>query len=99
MRRAAKVDNNQACIVAAFRGMGASVRHTHMIGEGFPDIAVGYANKTVLVEIKDGSLPPSKRKLTPDEKHFHDLWRGAVAIVETTDDVIELMAIMAGRDT
>jgi hypothetical protein len=49
MRRAAKVDNNQKTLVAAFRGMGASVRHTHMIGDGFPDIAVGYANKTVLV--------------------------------------------------
>jgi hypothetical protein len=93
-RRAAKVDANQPEIVDALRRAGASVRHTHMIGAGFPDIAVGYRSQTVLVEIKDGSKPPSARKLTADEARFFEEWRGAAAVVETVDDALALLKEM-----
>ena len=91
MRRAAAVDRNQAEIVAAFRVLGCSVRTTHQVGRGFPDIAVGVSGRTYLVEIKDGSLSPSRRKLTPDEDAFVENWRGHVCIVETVDDVARLV--------
>lgn len=88
MRRASKVDSNQPDIVAAFRRLGYSVAHTHMIGRGFPDIVIGKHNRNFLVEIKDGRLPPSKRKLTPDELEFHESWRGQIVIIESIEDVL-----------
>ena len=91
MRRAARVDGNQAAIVAAFRERGATVRPTHTVGKGFPDLAVGYCGWTVLVEVKDPAQDRCKRKLTPDEQAFHDEWQGAAEVVETEDDVARLL--------
>ena len=42
-----------------------------------------------MIEIKDGSKPPSKRRLTPDEEDFHAGWRGRIEVIESVDDVIE----------
>lgn len=89
MRRAAKVDDNQAEIVAALRKIGASVTVTSAVGNGFPDLAVGWRGMTTLLELKDGSKPPSARKLTPEQEKWHANWRGQVAVVETVEQAIE----------
>jgi hypothetical protein len=89
MRRAAKVDANQAEIIAALRKIGASVQPLHAVGAGCPDLAVGWRGMTSLLEIKDGSKPPSARKLTPDQVKWHAEWRGHVAVVETVEQAIE----------
>ena len=91
MRRAAKIDSNHTEIVAAFRKFGCSVIPLHMVGSGCPDIAVGKNRKTVLVEIKDGSKPPSARALTKDEQKFHDSWKGSLFVVNGLSDVIALI--------
>lgn len=91
MRRAARVDANQNEIVQALRDVGASVAVTSMIGEGFPDLVVGFRGRNYLFEIKDGSKPPSKRKLTPDEQEWHDLWRGAADVVISIDVALEIL--------
>ena len=91
MRRAAKVDRNQAEIVAAFRKFGCSVLPLHTVGSGCPDICVGLNKKSVLVEIKDGSKPKSDRELTKDEEKFHNEWRGSLFVVESLEDVIALV--------
>ncbi len=91
MRRAAKVDANHAEIVSAFRKFGCSVLPLHVVGGGCPDLAVGKNSKTVLVEVKDGSKPPSARSLTKDEQKFHEEWRGSVFVVENLGDVIALV--------
>ena len=91
MRRAARVDSNQKEIVQALRKAGASVAHTHTIGQGFPDIVVGHRGKNLLLEIKDGSLTPSRRKLTEDEYEFHEAWRGQINIVESVEDALGLL--------
>jgi hypothetical protein len=86
--RAAKVDDNQTEIVSALRQIGASVQPIHMVGKGVPDLLVGFRGQTLLLEVKDGSKPPSKRRLTPDEQEWHQAWRGHVAIVESVEDAI-----------
>lgn len=91
MRRAAKVDRNQAEIVEFFRGMGCSVAHTHMIGQGFPDIIVGWQGRNFLIEIKDLNQPPSKRKLTLAEQEWHEAWRGQVCTLTSVTDAIEAL--------
>jgi hypothetical protein len=84
----AKVDSNQAEIVKAFRSLGFSVFPTHTIGRGFPDLTLAKKGLNFLVEVKDGSLPPSARKLTPAEQEFKDSWRGQYDIITSIDDVV-----------
>ena len=91
MRRIARVDSNQPAIVKLFRKLGCSVALTHMVGRGFPDFIVGVNGKNIMVELKDGSKVPSARKLTKDEVDWHESWLGNVIIIESEEDVIELM--------
>lgn len=90
-RRAAAVDRNQPEIVQALRKAGATVQHLHTVGQGCPDILVGFRGCNLLYEIKDGEAIPSKQKLTGPEKDWHDLWRGEVHIVRSADEAIEVM--------
>jgi hypothetical protein len=92
VRRAASVDANQPAIVRQLRDFGCTVQPLHTIGQGCPDLLCAYGGINFLVEVKDGDKPPSKRKLTPDEKEFHDTWRGIIFIVEHQDHVFAAMS-------
>jgi hypothetical protein len=89
MRRAARVDANQNEIVETLRRVGASVAVTSHVGGGFPDIVVGFRGVNYLFEIKDGSKPPSKRRLTEDEQGWHDGWNGEVIVVNSADEALK----------
>ena len=96
MRRAAKTDDNQAEIVAALRVVGCSVLPLHAVGQGCPDLLVATRQgEMVLIEIKDGSKPPSARKLTPDQIAFHAAWRGRIAVVTSVREAMEAVGISA----
>lgn len=84
-----RVDSNHTEIVKGLRAAGATVRSTASVGQGFPDIAVGWHGSTFLLEIKDGSKSPSRRTLTPDEQKFHSSWRGACAVVTSLEDALK----------
>ena len=88
MRRAARIDDNQNEIVNRLRELGASVEILSAVGKGCPDILVGYNGHNYLIEIKDGSKPPSKRKLTPDQKIWHSKWLGHVSVCKSLEDAI-----------
>jgi hypothetical protein len=75
------VDDNQKELVKGLRELGATVQHLHEVGKGCPDILVGYRGRNYLLEIKDSAKPPSKRRLTKDEKVWHGKWKGSVAVV------------------
>ena len=94
MRRAARVDDNQGQIVDALRRVGCSVWSLAGVGKGFPDLAVGFRGRNLFLEVKDGSKPPCKRKLTPDEEAFHASWRGHVAVVESVEDALKIVGVM-----
>ena len=91
MRQRAQVDSNQAEIVHALKQVGATVLHTHQLGHGAPDIAVGYRGINYWFEIKDGSKPPSHRKLTADEQCWYSEWRGDVQIVTCVDEALRVI--------
>lgn len=91
-RRAHRTDGNQREIVEALRKIGATVRHTHMVGDGFPDLAVGYRGKTLLLEVKDGSKPPSRQELTKEESAFFAGWEGHAAIVNSPEAAIRVVS-------
>jgi hypothetical protein len=95
MRRAARTDNNHEQIVKALRAVGATVQSLAAVGQGVPDLLVGYQGKNILVEVKDGSKTPSRRKLTDDQVKWHDNWNGgAVAVVDSVDAAWAALGIM-----
>ena len=87
-RRAARIDDNQTEIVRAFVELGYSVAVTSDQGSGFPDIVVGKFKRNYLIEIKDGSKPLSRRKLTAYQQKFRDGWAGQYSVIESIDDVV-----------
>ena len=89
--RAKRVDANQKETVDALRSVGALVAITSALGNGFPDIVVGFRGRLYLVEIKDGRSPPSATKLTKDEQAFHTKWAGYVHIIYSIDDALTLI--------
>lgn len=92
MRRKAKVDANQENIVSSLRKIpGLKVRVTSQVGEGFPDIIIGYKKRNWLIELKDGNKPKSAQKLTPAQVQFMEEWQGQVDVCNCLDDVLKLI--------
>lgn len=82
-RWAASTDTNQAAMVLALEAVGFSVLLLHRAGEGIHDLAVGYDDVTLMVEVK----MPGK-KLTPKEKAVHKRYKGAQMVATVPSEVI-----------
>lgn len=89
MRRAARTDANQEAIVAALRAVGGGVLSLAALGRGVPDLLVSFGGSLFLLELKDGSKPPSKRKLTKDQKDWIAQWPGCVAVVSSPAEALK----------
>ena len=97
-RRASKTDTNQAEIVEALRAAGASVECLHAVGEGVPDLLIGFGREVwysegeqneeinILMEVKSDT-----GKLTPDQIEWHDAWPGQVAIVRSVEEALRVI--------
>lgn len=97
MRRAAKVDANQGEIVDALRAAGCGVVSLAAVGHGIPDLLVHgpfYPWALLLLEIKDGSKPPSAQKLTDDQEKFHARWKGAIKVVRSVDEALDAVGVV-----
>jgi len=88
MPRIARVDANQKAIVAALRKVGATVHSLASVGDGCPDLLVGFRGDNFLLEVKDGDKPPSRRRLRDKQKDWHEQWRGRVSVVENCADAL-----------
>lgn len=93
MRRARKVDANQAAIVAALRAAGRTVEILADVGRGVPDLLVGLRGATFLLEVK-----MLGERLTPDQMEWHRRWRGHVAVVRTPQEAIDATEAALARD-
>jgi hypothetical protein len=98
VRRAAKTDANQAVIVGALRACGATVQILAAVGHGCPDLLVGHRGRNILMEVKDGSKPPSERRLTPDQQEWHAAWKGQVVVVENVEQAIAALVSDEARN-
>ena len=87
IRRAARVDANQAQIVSALRAAGAYVWII-----GLPvDLLVGYKNQTFLVEIKDGP----KKRLTALQEDFFANWSGStLARIDGPEAALRMIGVI-----
>ena len=87
IRRAARVDANQAQIVSALRTAGAYVWII-----GLPvDLLVGYKGHTFLVEVKNG---PRKR-LTALQEDFFNNWSGStLARIDGPEAALRMIGVI-----
>lgn len=90
MRRIARVDGNQADIVAALRAVGATVQPLHTVGKGCPDLLVGYRGVNHLLEVKNGS------DVTDDQRQWIGTWCGMVTVVHSVDQALQSIGAKHG---
>lgn len=89
MRRAARVDGNHREVVEALEAHGCQVLSMASLGKGVADLLVLQPNRCLrLLEVKDGSKPPSKRRLTRAQQDWHKVW--PVRVVESAADAVFL---------
>lgn len=92
MRRAARRDANEPQVIAALRAAGAYVKQIN--DEGAFDLLCWHGGRTFLLEVKDGSKPPSARTLSPAEQKFHDEWPGVnLHIVTSHQEALDILAL------
>lgn len=94
MRRAARTDANHLAIVGALRACGAQVLSLAAVGKGCPDLLILHRGRYQLIEVKNGTLPPSARRLTPKQEEFHRDW-----LVTTVLSVEGAIAALGSRSS
>lgn len=81
--RRKRTDDNQTAIVEAARAIGASVVVTSDLGDGFPDLVVGFRGETEMAEVKSAT-----GKLSPRQRRFQREWNGRpIRIWRSCDDM------------
>lgn len=91
-----RVDANQAEIVADIRAIGAFVQHLHEVGDGCPDILVGWCRwgakgRNYLFEIKTES-----GKLNAEQVKWHARWiaaGGQIDVIRTSEEAFKIMGV------
>jgi Holliday junction resolvase len=91
-----KLDANQQEIVKGLRAAGCRVLSLASVGGGCPDLLVGRNGRLTLLEVKDGSKPPSARRLTADEVSFGEAWKDQVEVVTSLDDALRAVGARQG---
>lgn len=88
MRRNGRTDNNQNEIVAALKAIFATVQTLTNVGDGCPDLLVGFQGKNYLMEIKQND---KACKLSQGQVKWHAIWMGQVAVVRTPDEAVHIV--------
>lgn len=90
-RRAPRLDNNHAAIVAGIKERlpGAVVQSLAGVGKGVPDLLVGFMGVNILLEVKapGGGIT----RLTPAEADWHIRWKGQACAVDSVDEAVEVI--------
>ena len=95
--RAKRRDSNHVQVGDYLRALGWSVLDIADNGDGCPDYAVSKPNFAALVEVKDGSKPPSARKLTPKQQQVKDNWQGPYVLALSGEDAaVQLLCLLNG---
>lgn len=97
MRRAARIDENQPEIVKHLQSLGMSVCQLHTVGQGVPDLMVGFRGRNILLEIKNPKQDPCKRRLTEDEGDWHTKWTGQVDVVQTKEEAERVVVLRCSQ--
>ena len=93
MRHRPRIDANHVEIVKALRQAGASVQSLAGVGKGCPDLLVARAGQMWLIEVKDGAAISSKRRLTDDERRWHQRWPATVYVAQSAAEALAIIGI------
>lgn len=92
MRKRGRVDGPQKAIVKALRQCGVRVEILSGLGHGVPDLMCAAKHGPItLLEIKDGSKPPSQQRLTQDEQEWHSMWHEHVFVVNSVESALKAL--------
>jgi len=87
-----RADNNQKQIVTMLRQVGADVIILSQVGQGCPDLLVGWQGKNYLIEVKNPDT--NKRgKLTKKQTILHSKFRGKIDVIYTWEQALNLLNI------
>lgn len=86
-----KKDDNHNEIVQVFREVGARILETYMVADTGCDFIALLNQRVFVVEVKDGSKPPSSRKLTLNEICAREYWAENFHVIESVDDAIKVI--------
>lgn len=82
-----RVDANQTELVNEAERLGAQAQRISDIGGGCPDLLITFKGQWHVVEVKDGSKPPSRRRLSSKQIEWHERFNAPVWIWESVEDV------------
>lgn len=91
-----KKDANHNPIRDALTQVGAAVYDAADDGSPF-DLIVFWRGVTTLVEVKDGSVSPSRRKLTASSVAIHELARSRGCVIPVVTNVDQALALIGAR--
>lgn len=95
MTRGRRIDGNQRQLDDLARKLGAAVLHASSAPElGFDRVYI--RDTAYIVEVKDGSLPPSERRLTEGEmkcKAKVESAGGKYWVIESDDDLLRMFGL------
>jgi hypothetical protein len=86
MRRAARVDGNQAEIVEALRRIGGYWIPTWRHGDGTPDGIIWFRGRWFPAEIKQQG-----ERLTDHEREMHEACPGRILILRSVDEMLRAL--------
>lgn len=84
-----RTDQNHSEIKRLFEAHGLHTHSTATLGNGFPDMIIGWRDRVALIEVKHG-----KKALTEAEITFHAIW--PVFVCRDEQDVTEIVRWMKG---
>lgn len=94
-----RVDANQAEIVNALRGAGASVIDASAAGGGVPDLIIGFNGKTILMEVKNPKTSYGRKGLNENQKRWVDKWIGGpVCLVDSIEAALRVIGVVEASD-
>lgn len=96
-RRAYRKDANHGSVGDFIRAHGWSVLDLAQHGVSV-DFVVAKYGWACLLEVKDGSKPPSDRQLTPKEKALRDQWDGPYVLAESPEEALSKLNAGLVRD-
>jgi endogenous inhibitor of DNA gyrase (YacG/DUF329 family) len=92
---ACKVDENHKEIVDAMKAVGASIIDTSRLGQGMPDLIVGFRGQTILLEIKNPKTQYGRKGLNANQRKWAEGWTGGpLSIVDSVDAALRVLGVM-----
>ncbi len=93
-RYAARVDGNHREIVKALRQIGCSVLNLAPVGEGCPDLLIGFRGANYLLEVKTARGQTNAR-----QRAFKQAWRGHYAVVRSVDEAYGAIGVLVDKQS